>query len=908
MMRLALALVSKFVKAAAIVSPRALRARWTEEWLAELEHASQPLRSQRFGALRLVMMACGAAIDVVLLRRLPRSPAPASTPRRIMPGFGQDFRYALRGIAASPGFAFGVIASLALAIAANTTAFSFINAAVFRPFPGVADQDRLVRISMSRGCGRPNCDVRTSSYDDYVVMREGIGGLNGAVAARTSAPIAAMIRREARSLKGALVSANYFDVLGVTPLLGRGFAPEEESLAQAFVAVISYNLWTREFHADPSVLGQSIDVSGGSARIVGVAPQHFSGATKGEFAGRDGRGTEIFLPLPLADLVSMPERAGVPTAKLPHSERYYSFFGRLQDGTDASSIRAQADALAAGIAASRPGTHQGMRLDVTGVWLNDPARMAPAIAMFLAVPLVVLAIACVNAANLLLARATRRDREIAVRLALGATRWRIIRQLLVESAILAMASAAAALVLGYYASQLVFRFLPVPMLVDYRDLAYTLALAFVSTIGFGLVPALRVTVGHPQGALTGGQSAAGAPRHGRMRRALIVAQVALSLGLLATGAQFVSSVGSMGGTAGTDPERLLLASFNLDQLKYSPAAAQEFYRQLLERVTTVPQADGAGLARISALWTWGLGRGSSFVNVWRPEDGPKNGTSSLGGYVAGDLFAAVGLRVLQGRAFAAEDAGGSPRVAIVNRPFADRMFNGAAVGRTVRVGSRGQPYERAIEVQIVGMVEGVSEPSYSPRPVPALYLPSPIEPEPALALYVKSRGPLDTLVPALRQAVRDIDPRVPFTELASLRQLNDIRLQEDVWSANGVMLLGCLALLLATAGLYGVVSYVVAMRSREIGVRMALGAEPRAMVRMVMKQAMALAVTGAVIGAGAALAIGQIVRSEMHDVRGLDVTAFLGSTAILIVAMLAASAVPARRAARTDPMIVLRQD
>jgi predicted permease len=907
MMRLALALVSMFVKAAAILAPRALRARWTEEWLAELEHASQPLRSQRFGALRLVMMACGAAIDVVLLRRLPRSPVPASAPRRIMPGFAQDLRYALRGVAASPGFAVGVVASLGLAIAANTTAFSFINAAVFRPFPGVADQDRLVRLMMSRGCGRPNCDITTSSYEDYLLMRDAIGGLQGRLAARTSAELAVMIGREARSAHGALVSANYFDVLGVKPVIGRPFAPEEESLPDAFVAVISYALWMREFQGDASVLGQSIGIPGGSARIIGVAPQQFSGASKGDMFGRDGRGTEIWLPLALADLVARPVTRELGT-NLPPSQRYHAFFGRLRDRVEASRIRAEADALAASIVAARPATHQGMRLQVTGVWLNDPARIGPAIALFLAVPLVVLAIACINATNLLLARATRRDREIAVRLALGATRWRVVRQLLVESAILATASASVALIVGYYVSQLMFGMLPVPLPLDYRVLAYTVTLAFVSTIGFGLAPALRVTVGRPHRALSGSQSGSGTPRQARARRALVVAQIAMSLGLLATGAQFVSSVSSRGGTAGTDPERLLLASFDLDQLKYAPAAAREFYRQLLERVSALPEADGAGLARFSALWTWGLGRGSSFVNVWRPQDEPRRGISSLGGYVGGDLFRAVGLRLLQGRPFAPQDAGGLPKVAIVNRSLADQAFDGAAVGRTVRISARGQSYEQAIEVQIIGVVEAASEPAYSARPVPALYIPSPLEPEHALALYVKSRGTLDTLVPAVRQAVRDIDPRVPFTELASLRQLNERRLQEDTWSANGVIMLGGLALLLATAGIYGVVSYVVAMRSREIGVRMALGAEPGAMLRMVLRQSMALAAIGAVIGAGAALAIGQIVRSEMHDVRGLDVTAFLGSTAILIVAMLVASAVPARRAARTDPMIVLRQD
>jgi predicted permease len=894
---LALRAAMRFVRAVSVFTPRALRPRWREEWMAELEHASHALGSKRFGSLRLWAMAGGALLDALLVRRLPRAAPPVpSAPRSILPGWDHDLRYAIRGLAASPGFALGVIGSLGLAIAANSVAFSFINAAVFRPFPGVTDQHRMVRISIGRSCGRPSCDITTSSVDDYRTMREGFAGLQG-LAARTNARIAVLIRGEAQSLPGAFVSANYFDVLGVRPSIGRGFLPHEESLANASVAVISHAVWSRYFNGDASVLGASIDLPGGTARVVGVAPQYFAGASKGEFGGRwEGQSTGIWLPLPLADVVSPPQ-----------TERSYSYFGRLQDDIDADRIRAQADVLAAAIARAHPDTRQGTWLRVSGVWLNDPVRAAPAIDIFLAVPLVVLAIACVNAANLLLARATRRDREIALRLALGATRWRIVRQLLIESALVAVASAAAALTLTYYIATLLFRAVPVPMPVDYRVLAYTLGVALMSAIGFGLTPALRVTAAAPQGTLTGSLPAGGAPRQTRTRRALIVAQVAMSLGLLATGAQFVSSVRSTGGTAGTDPDRLLMASFDLDLLKYSPEAAREFYRELMARVAAASQTDRAGLSHATAFWTFGRGKSNGVV-VWGPGDDRQNGRLHFGGYADGDLFATVGLHLLQGRAFTPNDGAGVPRVAIVNRPFAQQVLGGAALDRVVRVAARGTPYEQSTEVRVVGVVEAASEPSYSATPVPAIYVPAPLRPEPALTLYVRSRGPLGTLVPAVRQIVSDIDPRVPFTELASLQQLNDRSLQEDEWAASGVMMLGALALLLATAGLYGVVSYVVATRSREIGVRMALGARPRAMLAMVIRQAMALALAGALIGAGGALAFSKIVRSQMHDVRGLDLTAFLGSAAILITAMLVASAIPARRAARTDPIVVLRQD
>jgi len=304
-----------------------------------------------------------------------------------------------------------------------------------------------------------------------------------------------------------------------------------------------------------------------------------------------------------------------------------------------------------------------------------------------------------------------------------------------------------------------------------------------------------------------------------------------------------------------------------------------------------------------------MGSGSSSVVVWRPDDAPKDGRwSYIGGYVAGDMFRAVGLRLLQGRAFTPEDARSQPQVAVVNRPMAERLFQGAALGRFIRVAER-KRYEESLEVRIVGIVEPTIERSYSGKePVPAVYLPAPFHYEPALALYIRSRTPVETLVPALRTAVGEIDPRVPFDDIGTLRARFERRNMGDRLLASGATILGAVALLLATAGLYGLFSFIVSLRQREIGVRMALGAEPSAVQRLVLHQAMRLSLWGAGIGALIAIVAGAIVSANIYGTPSIDPLMFLASAATLVVAMLAAGFIPARRASRVDPIVVLRQE
>jgi predicted permease len=512
-----------------------------------------------------------------------------------------------------------------------------------------------------------------------------------------------------------------------------------------------------------------------------------------------------------------------------------------------------------------------------------------------------------NAANLLLARGSERARDVAVRLALGASRWRVIRQVLVESLMLAILAGAVSipviqwlLTLGEAASGF-------PLELSTPALLFTMAASVVCAFGFGLAPAVRAARSRPGL----GSSRPGDQPPGRMRarRVMVGVQVALSLGLLATGGQVLGAVqGLLERTGAAEPDRLVLASLDLNQLKFGRPAGEEFYRRLLERVSQIPGVRQAALARRSALWTWGRGSGASPIIAWGPDDTPKKGSLYLGGYASGDLTGTVGLRLVAGRGFRPEDATPQPTAAIVSRAFADAKLDGSAVGRTIRVAARNQGYAKSVEVRIVGVVEAAEDLSYTWRPQQTVYVASPLEYEPALTLYVRSRAELGHVAPALRAAVRDIDPRVPVMELETLATLTQRRTLEERVMAGGLTLLGSIALALATAGLYALVSFMVTLRRRELGVRIALGAAPGEILRLVLGQSMRLALVGAAFGAVAAIVLGAVVHASILGAPGVDATLLLAAAGTLTAAMACASAVPARRAARVDPITVLRQE
>lgn len=799
----------------------------------------------------------------------------------------RDLRYAIRGLLASPGFTLGIIGSLTLGIVVNTAAFSFINAAVFRPFPGVRDQHELVRLGVERREGRGSSI--SSTFDEYQVLAASVPALRD-VAAHLRTDLAVAINGQSSALRGAIVTRNYFEVLGLRPAAGRFFVADDANTA---VAVISHDLWRRRFDEHAGAVGQVVLVNGMPVEIVGVAAPRFHDIQKGDFD------LDVWLLPELAHLM-LRDDSRRPVSIAAAGLRPFTYVGRRRPGATLAEVQTQADAAARQIDAARPADRRGTSIWTSRVWLNDPAANLVPIISFLSVPLLVLIIACVNAGNLLLARASRQMREWQVRLALGASSWRIVRQVLAECVLLAVVSAAASLAFTAWALRFVASTVPIPLPVDVRVQAFTIAVTLMAAVAFGLGPALRLVRGARKERF--GLRTTAMPTRSRVRAVLIGLQAAVSLGLLATGAQFVNTARvGFGSPLPPGADRLLMAAFDVDPLNLPPQAADAFYGRVLEKTASLQGVVAAGFATASPLGVFG---GRSSIRLWLPNDDRPAGRRGLGPVVTGRYFQATRAPLLSGRYFTSADDGPRPRTAIVNESFTKLYLASKGVGTTIRVADAYQT-TGPIDVEIVGVVG----PEYgNKRDVAIVYLPAPLAYSPARTLYVQFDDSGRFNVAALEHVVRSVDYRVPIRRASTLRDQEGDTDAERRLLAGGVAASGVFALALAAGGLYGVVSYLVALRRREIGVRLALGASPRSVVGLIVRQGLLPAAVGALTGAGAAAAIGIVVRSRLHGTSPVDPIAFAGATATLGLALLAACILPARHAARVDPIVVLREE
>jgi predicted permease len=801
----------------------------------------------------------------------------------------------------SPGFALTAILTLALGIGANTMIYSLVSAVLLRPPAGVREPSRLVAVYTSDYSG-PR--YGTSSYADYQDFGTAGGALSG-LAAYTVRPLALAANGKTSRVWSEEVSTNYFSVLGVSPALGRVFLPSDGGApgTQPYV-VLSHAFWQRAFGSDPGVIGRAVRLNGHDFTVVGVASTEFGGLLRGVQA-------DVWVPLLMQGALDSGNRD-----LTDRGSRSLFMMGRLAPGATLAEAQAGLHVIARRLHEAYPqqwtNVHDEPRT-VTVIPERD-ARIFPALrgtvvgflGLLMAVVALVLLICCANIANLLLTRAAGRQREIAIRLALGANRGRLVRQLLTESVVLAALGAAAGTVLAAWAVGLLTAFkppLPVPVTLDLRIdrgvLAFTIALAAITGLAFGLAPALRAARANVIPALKGGALTERTRGHGwTLRNVLVVGQVAVSLVLLTLAGLFVRSLQrAQSAPLGFDSRHVALFSFELGNQAYTEARGKALYEEMTRRVASLPGVRGVTLAKTIPL---GLAHERRGVRVEGhaalPGEDLEFGANTVGpGY-----FSLMKIPIVRGREFTEHDRSNAPPVVIVNETFARRFWPGEnPIGRHLTTG--GGPME------VIGVAHDATYHSLTEEPLPYFYVPFLQQYTPDMTLEVRTTGDPAAIIPTVRRVIAALNPDLVIQTSTMDASLGLSLLPQRV-GATLLGIFGLLGLALAGVGLYGVVAYTVSRRTRELGIRVALGAERRDVHRLVIRHGMALAGTGLVLGLGAALGVTRLVQGFLFGVSATDPLTLGGVAAFLASVALLASYIPARRATSIDPVIALRDE
>jgi len=800
----------------------------------------------------------------------------------------QDLRYALRTLRHNPAFTTVVVLTLALGIGANTAIFSVVDAVLLKPLP-YPHADRLV--SLDTKVPGPGKDIfgRAMSYPDIQQLQALTKDFAG-VAAFAYARYNYAGSGQASELAATVVSPNLFGVLGVSPAIGRGFTGAE---LHDRLAVLSYGIWATAFGSDRNIVGRVINLDGQSFTVVGVMPRGFA------FPNRD---TQLWVPLGEA-LRSHPQ--------LEFNRQFYAFesVARLAAGATLAQARAEV-----GVLAQRISIASGMafRVDPLKVEGVEDVRSA-LLVLFGAVGLVLL-IACANAAGLYVARATKRRKEIAVRRALGADRGRLVRQLLTESVVVALIAGAAGVLLARWGLAAVLAVWPrVPRVneigIDPWVLGFALLVSLVTGLAFGLLPALRAAAPGVEEALRDeGGATTGSRRRHRTLSGLVVAEIALALVLLVgSGLLITTFVRLTSMDPGYDTHDVLAARIRLTPSRYAdPTVQNQFFQNLTDVLARNP-----GVADVSVSRTLPLSGGVNIL-AFDPRRVRPNATEKLVAarlsVVGPGYFAAMGIP-LRGRDFTPQDRADAPKVVIMNRRVSDNLWPGQdPVGKTFPVRNPGGGFDATV----IGTIGDIRYESLDESPMPELYLPQLQAPRPPsvpeMWVVLKAKHSPSALVGAVRDAVRQVDPQQPIGDLISLDQALSRSTAARRLSMTLLTLFAALAVLLALIGIYGITAYAVTQRTRELGLRMAIGARPAEVVAMLLRENLLLVIGGLVLGmAGAALAT-RALRTMLFGVSTLDAVTFVGAALVLGGVAMLATYVPARRAARIDPMVALRYE
>ena len=805
-----------------------------------------------------------------------------------MRGFISDLRLAWRGLRKAPGFTLTVAAVLTLGIGGTAVIFAVINAVLLRPLP-FPHQERLVRVFSGQ-----NGQQWTMSPPDFTDFRRQSHSFTE-LAAVDQGDFALTGEGPAEQLPGASVTGGFFRMMGVPPVLGRGMLPSDDDPSGTRVAVLSYGLWQRRFGGDHDILGRSIQLDGAAAIVIGIMPQGFA------YPG----GSQVWLPLRFTPQDLSTQRGA----------HYLDVVGRLKDGVSLTQAGTDLRRIAETLAAAYPKTNKDETAHAEGLRDSMVGDVRPALLILLAAVGLVLIIACTNVAGLLLVRGWRRQRELAIRTALGAGRSQLVRILLAESVMLALLGGAGAILAAVWGTALIARLsaVPIPLLgqtrLDWTVMGFVGVITLLTALAFGLAPAWLASSGKglPERLKAEGR---GGGRRPRSRHALVVLETALAVLLLTSAGLLLRSFDRLRHVdPGFDPAHVLAFGLSLPDATYPPERSAAFVQSLVERLDALPGVQSAGA--IFGLPLSGFGYSISALTLdgrQLPQDEQERLSTQIR-TVTPDFFRTMGVPIRRGRGIEQSDRAGTPPVIVINQAAAHLIWPGAnPLGHHLVVGTRlGLGGEQA-GGEVVGVIDDLKDRNLA-RPVkPTIYLSHAQFPMGYLSVVIRTVGdPLLAARPA-QQALAAVDPDVPAFQVRSMEQLVAASVAQPRLFAMLLAVFAAVAILLAAIGLYGVLSQGVAQRTRELGIRLALGARGREIVGLVVRQGAVLAGTGVILGLLAGLAATRVLSSLLFQVAPRDPLTFAAVTLLLLGVGLVASWLPARRAARVDPATALREE